>query len=301
MTRRPLHRRDFLRFAATAATAACSSEETPMAHPSTTTEAEPTPTARELPMPVLFVSHGAPTLALDAVAGADFARMAQALPRPRAVLVVSAHWLHAPATIGTRRARPLVYDFGGFPDALREVEYAAPAAAALADELGRRLPALARDDERGWDHGVWVPLVHMYPHAHVPVLQLSMPHAWQPRQMFELGRQLAPLRDEEVLVLASGGAVHNLRRLDWDGGTTPPQWATTFEAWLRDRLSRGAVDDLVAFRHEAPDLQLAHPTDDHFVPLLVALGAASARPSPTTFPITGWEYGSLSRLAVRWG
>lgn len=252
-------------------------------------------------MPVVFVSHGAPTLALDPVAGADFRRLAAALPQPRAVLVVSAHWLDTPPAIGTVTRRPLLHDFHGFPAALDHVRYEAPAATDLAADLQRRLPRLLHKDHRPWDHGVWVPLVHMFPHADVPLLQLSMPWRWRPESMFDLGRQLAPLAGEGVLLLASGGAVHNLGRLDWSGAAPPPGWAVTFEGWLRERLAARAFDDVVAFRDRAPDLLLAHPTDDHFVPLLVAAGAAAANGGDVTFPIDGFEYGSLSRLAVRFG
>ena len=252
-------------------------------------------------MPVGFVSHGAPTLALDTERGADLTRWAAAMPQPSAVLVVSAHWLDTPPTIGTRETRPVLHDFSGFADELYTLDYAAPAAADLADELQARIPSLLRDDERAWDHGVWVPLRHMFPAADVPVLQLSMPWRWPVRQMFALGRFLAPLRDQGVLVLASGGAVHNLGRLDRDETSPPPLWAENFEGWLRELLVANAFDDIVAFRENAPDLDLAHPTDDHFVPLLVALGAAAERHNPVTFPITGFEYGSLSRLAVQFG
>jgi 4,5-DOPA dioxygenase extradiol len=289
-----LPRRDFLRLSATAlAAAACSPMDSTM-QPAD----DPTATDR---MPVVFVSHGAPTLALDAVAGADFRRLATDLPTPRAILVVSAHWLDAPATIGTRTTRPLLYDFSGFGPELERVRYAAPAAAAVADQLQHRVPTLARADERPWDHGVWVPLVHMYPDASVPVLQVSVPYRWTPRQLFELGHALAPLREQGVLVLGSGGAVHNLGRLDWRGGDRPPDWAVQFEGWLRDRLAANAVDDLLAYQVRAPDLQLAHPTVDHFLPLLVTLGAAAPHGGDVTFPIEGFEFGSLSRLAVRFG
>ncbi|MFY9342540.1 MAG: class III extradiol ring-cleavage dioxygenase [Planctomycetota bacterium] len=252
-------------------------------------------------MPLMFVSHGAPTLALDAVAGRDFAALAQALPRPRAVLVVSAHWLDAPPTLGTRTTQPLLYDFAGFPEELSRVRYPAPGAPTLADELQRSIPELARDDDRPWDHGVWVPLLHMFPAADVPVLQLSMPWRWPPQRMFDLGRRLGAALPDDVLLLGSGGAVHNLGRLDWDGAGPPPAWATSFEGWLRERLIARAFDDLVAFRERAPDLSLAHPSDDHFVPLLVAAGAAADLPGAVTFPIEGFEFGSLSRLAVRFG
>lgn len=289
-----LARRDFLRLSASAmAAAACS--------PVDSTMRQPTRQPLAPRMPVVFVSHGAPTLALDPVAGADFRRLASALPTPSAILVVSAHWLDAPATIGTRISRPLLYDFSGFPAELSHLRYDAPAAADLADELLRQVPSLARDDERPWDHGVWVPLRHMFPHADVPVLQVSAPYRWTPQQLFDLGRRLAPLREQGVLVLGSGGAVHNLGQLAWRGGGEPAAWATRFELWLRDRIRANAVDDLLTYEERAPDVQLAHPTVDHFLPLLVALGAAAPHGGDTTFPIEGWEFGSLSRLAVRWG
>jgi 4,5-DOPA dioxygenase extradiol len=288
-----VRRRDFVRLSAAAlAAAACGR---------TTTSSNPTDVHTASTMPVLFVSHGAPTLALDRRAGADFARAAAALPRPRAVVVLSAHWLDAPATVGTRTQRPLLHDFSGFPPELERVSYAAPAAAAVADEMLRRVPSLMRADERPWDHGVWVPLVHMYPEADVPVVQASVPYRWTPRQLFEFGRQLAPLRQQGVLVLGSGGAVHNLRQLDWNGDGDAPDWAVAFEGWLRDRLLANAADDVVAFRELAPAVSLAHPTVDHFLPLVVALGAAAVEGGEVSFPIEGWEYGSLSRLAVRWG
>ena len=265
-----------------------------------TTDHDPQ-TATGSSMPVVFVSHGAPTLALDPAAGADFARLAAALPRPRAILVVSAHWLDAPATIGTTTRRELLYDFSGFPDPLYRVHYAAPAAPTLAAELASALPGLARADERPFDHGVWVPLVHMFKAADVPVLQLSVPYRWRPRDLFELGRRLAPWRQRGVLILGSGGMVHNLGRLDWSGAGPPAAWATNFEGWVRQCLQGGDFDRLLAYREQAPDLRLAHPTDDHFLPLLVAAGAAAEGPSRVAFPIEGFEFGSLSRLAVRFG
>lgn len=249
---------------------------------------------------MVFVSHGAPTLALDAVAGADFARLAGELPRPRAVLAVSAHWLDAPPTLGTTDTRELLYDFHGFPRELYRLRYGAPGAARLADELLARVPLLRRSPTRPWDHGVWVPLLHMYPAADIPVLQLSLPFAAPPQAWFDLGRTLAPWREQGVLVLASGGAVHNLGRLDWNHGPTPA-WAEDFEGWVRDAVQRGAIDELVRFRELAPAVRLAHPSDEHFAPLLVALGAATADgAAEVRFPIEGFEYGSLSRLAVRW-
>ncbi|MCA8958797.1 MAG: dioxygenase [Planctomycetes bacterium] len=261
------------------------------------------PSAEAFPVsdrqPVLFVSHGAPTWALDPVAAADFRALGAALPRPGAVLVVSAHWTDAPPALGARQPRDLLYDFHGFPPELYRIRYQAPAAAALADELERQIPGLRRDDDRGWDHGVWVPLMHLFPTADVPILQVSLPQAWSPVQLFEFGSALAPLRDQGVLILASGGMVHNLARLAWDGGGGAPQWATDFESFVRERLTRGDTDGLLAYRERAPGFALAHPTDEHFTPLLVAAGAAGS--APVAFPIEGFDFGSLSRLAVRFG
>jgi len=251
-------------------------------------------------MPVVFVSHGAPTLALDRVAGADFARLFATLPRPRAILALSAHWLDAPPTVGSVTARPLRHDSAGFPPALGRVRHDAPAAAWLLPRHVELLPGVARADARPWDHGVWVPLVHMDPRAEVPVLQMSSPWRWSPRELHALGRALRPLRDDGVLVLASGGMVHNLGALAWGGDAPAPAWALDFEGWVRERLLARDDDGLLAYRERAPGFRQAHPSDDHFVPLLIAAGAAEARDA-VTFPITVFELGSLSRCAVRFG
>ncbi|MBX6768739.1 MAG: dioxygenase, partial [Actinomadura rubrobrunea] len=154
-------------------------------------------------MPVLYLSHGAPPLADDAVWSAQLARWAADLPRPRAVLMVSAHWEEAPLTIGATRTVPLVYDFWGFPRRYYEVTYAAPGAPDLADDVRRLLPGVHHDPERGLDHGAYVPLKEMYPDADVPVLQMSLP-TLEPARLFEIGRRLAPLRDQGVLIAGSG-------------------------------------------------------------------------------------------------
>ncbi|MFN9785010.1 MAG: DODA-type extradiol aromatic ring-opening family dioxygenase [Planctomycetia bacterium] len=249
-------------------------------------------------MPVVFVSHGAPTMALDPLAARDFGALGRDLPRPRAILVLSAQWLDAPPTIGTTSTREVRYDFSGFPDELRHVRYPAPGAADVAARVQALVPDCAHSEARPWDHGVWTPLVHMHPAADVPVLQLSVPWRWSPARLHQLGARLAPLRREGVLLLASGGMVHNLRRLEWSHAGPPPAWALDFEAWTREQLLAHQHDALLAYRERAPALHLAHPSDDHFVPLLVAAGAASTTSGPVAFPIEGWEHGSLSRTAV---
>jgi len=250
------------------------------------------------PLPrAAFVSHGAPSLALDVPRGRELARWGAELERPRALVVVSAHWERTPISIGTARVRPLYHDYSGFAPELRDVTYAAPAATALADELARGLAefGVERDDARPWDHGVWVPLVHLFPARDVPVLQLSLPSRAAPAELGRLGARLGVLLDERALLLASGGFVHNLRRIDWSESEPPPAWATDFEAWGRGALERGDLDTLLDWRAKAPAPLVAHPTPEHWLPLLVAAGAA---PRARRFPVEGYEYGSLSRLSV---
>lgn len=249
--------------------------------------------------PVAFVSHGAPSLALDSRRGAELARWGRALPEPTAILVVSAHWERSPASLGTTEPRPLLHDYGGFGAALRRVTYPAPASPALA-ELALDLRAdLRREPDRPWDHGVWVPLVHMFPAARIPVLQLSLPSQGDPEAIVELGEQLAPLRDRGVLLLASGGAVHNLRALDLREEQGPDPWAREFDDWLREAVAGGDRQALIDWRRRAPDPARAHPTDEHFTPLLFALGAAGAE-STVRFPVEGFEYGNLARRSIEW-
>lgn len=255
-------------------------------------------------LPALFVAHGAPTLALDPDKGSDFRRWGAALPKPSGIVVVSAHWEAAPVTIGSVEQRELVYDFYGFPKPLYEVRYPAPGA----PELARRVEALAaslgsvrRDTTRGLDHGVWVPLLHLFPGADVPVLQISMPSSLGAKALFALGERLAPLRQERVLIVGSGNLTHNLRRLDWRGEGGPPVWAGEFDAWVADVLARRDFDALVDYAKRAPALREAHPTEEHLQPLLVAAGAASTGSGPVTFPVSGFEYGSLSRRSVQLG
>jgi 4,5-DOPA dioxygenase extradiol len=248
----------------------------------------------------IFVSHGAPSLALDAERGRDLARWGAALPRPEALVVVSAHWERTPLAIGARAPHPLLHDYGGFAPELREVTYDAPVAAALAEELAAGLGGfdVERDDARPWDHGVWVPLVHAFPARDVPIVQLSLPSRAAPVDLARLGARLRELVDERVLLLASGGFVHNLRRLDWSEASAPPAWASDFEAWGRAALERGDLDTLLDWRAKAPAPDLAHPTPEHWLPLLVVAGAA---PRAVRFPVQGFEYGSLSRLSVELG
>lgn len=265
-------------------------------------EPSPTPPSPGSRMPVGFVAHGAPTLALDRARGSDFTRWGGALAQPTAVLVVSAHWEGQPVSIGTTERRALMYDFHGFPDELYRVEYPAPGAPDLASRVAALLgQATRREPTRALDHGVWVPLLHLLPAAEVPVLQISMPSALGARELFALGQRLAPLRDEGVLLLGSGNITHNLRRLDWRGGASTPAWASDFDTWVADVLVRHDFDALLDYARRAPALRDNHPTEEHLQPLLVVAGAASLGTEPVSFPVQGFEYGSLSRRSVQIG
>lgn len=253
-------------------------------------------------LPTLFIAHGAPPLLDDAGWVAELNQWAGAIPRPKAVLMLSAHWEERPVTIGATRTVPLVYDFFGFPKHHYEQQYAAPGAPELAARIRAMLKgtqAVHDEPERGLDHGAYVPLVAMYPQADVPVLQISLPSE-DPQELFALGRALRPLRDEGVLIAGSGFITHNLRALDWSGRSAPPSWAREFDAWTAEALSRKDVDALLDFRRRGPGSALALPTREHFIPLLVSLGAA-ADDETIAFPISGFWLGSLTRRSVQFG
>ncbi|EGG43695.1 dioxygenase [Streptomyces griseoaurantiacus] len=228
-------------------------------------------------MPTLYLSHGAPPLADDPVWPGELSAWSATLPRPRAILMVSAHWEDAPLALGAVEPVPLVYDFWGFPEHYYRVRYEAPGAPALADSVRKllRAPGTPVQDvpDRGLDHGAYVPLVEMYPEADIPVLQISMP-TLDPVRLMEIGRRLAPLRDEGVLIVGSGFFTHNLAALRHAGGI--PGWSAEFDDWGQRALAAGDVDALLDFTRTSPAGQLAHPRTEHFAPLFVTLGAADA-------------------------
>jgi 4,5-DOPA dioxygenase extradiol len=248
-----------------------------------------------LRMPTLFLSHGAPPLADDPVWTRQLADWAARLPRPRAILVVSAHWENAPLTIGATETVPLVYDFRGFPRRYYEVTYPAPGAPELAADVVTLLGSAHHDPGRGLDHGAYVPLVEMYPQADVPVLQISMP-SLDPTVLLEVGRRLAPLRDHGVLIIGSGFTTHNLDELDPAAGNraTAPSWSVEFDDWVDRTLAAGDVDALLDFQRKAPAARLAHPRTEHFAPLFVALGASLDHLDPDPV-VDGFWYGLSKR------
>nr|WP_207943217.1 class III extradiol ring-cleavage dioxygenase [Actinomadura sp. KC345] len=247
-------------------------------------------------MPVLYLSHGAPPLADDQVWTDELARWSAELPKPEAVLMVSAHWEEAPLSIGATRRVPLVYDFWGFPERYFKVRYDAPGAPGLADEVRGLVPGVHQDEERGLDHGAYVPLVEMYPDADVPVLQMSMP-TLEPARLFEIGRSLAPLRDQGVLIVGSGFTTHNLSRVDVRLGsdTAPEAWSAEFDEWAEKAVEGGDVDALLDFRAKAPAAGIAHPRTEHFAPLFMSLGADADDPSERRSVVDGYWYGLAKR------
>jgi 4,5-DOPA dioxygenase extradiol len=251
--------------------------------------------------PVVFISHGAPMVALeeDEAYARALRRFGQRTPRPVGVAVVSAHWeADWPARVTASARPPVLYDFSGFPDPLYRMSYKAPGDPALAGRIVAALqeaglPAAA-DPARGWDHGVWIPMRLTYPEADVPLVQISLPRPSTPEDLLRLGRALKPLRDRGVMLVGSGGIVHNLRRIRLDAKDAPPDaWAVAFDAWVAERVARLDTQGILAYRGVAPHADPAVPTTEHFDPIFIVLGAASA--DDRFVPIhDGIQYGNLS-------
>jgi 4,5-DOPA dioxygenase extradiol len=255
--------------------------------------------------PSVFVSHGAPTLAIEQNDTVEFLReLGTELGKPEAILCVSAHWNTRVPVVSAAEHPETIHDFGGFPEELYRIRYPAPGAPALAARVAELLDSAgivhAISPDRGLDHGAWVPLRLMYPEADIPVTQLSVQPQLDPEQHYRLGRVLAPLRSEGVLVLATGSAIHNLSKLGTGGAT--PEWARQFDDWLYRTITVGAARELLDYRRLAPYAALAHPTDEHLLPLFVALGAGSGGELPRGKALhRGWTLGSLSMAAYSFG
>jgi 4,5-DOPA dioxygenase extradiol len=255
-------------------------------------------------MPAIFFGHGNPMNALDDNAYTRaWAALGAKLPKPRAILSVSAHW-YMPATAVTANDRPrTIHDFGGFPAALYEVQYPAPGAPALAERVARLLAPVPVSMGRRWglDHGTWAVLAHAYPEADVPVVQLSIDETKPARWHYELAKGLTPLRDEGVLIMGSGNIVHNLHAYSWGRRAVEPfDWAMRFESLARERLAAGDFDPLVDYELLGGDAMLAAPTPDHYLPLIYVL-AQHRDGEPIDFPVEGFDGGSISMLAVQVG
>lgn len=251
--------------------------------------------------PVIFLSHGAPTLALDGGAwGLALRTFSRSLVRPAAILVISAHWETSGSPRITSASRPgVLHDFGGFPESLYRLDYPCTGDPLLAARLGKALCA-DLDGGRPLDHGAWVPLRWMFPAAEIPVLQLSLPRPRDPAILLRLGEALGPFRDEGILVIGSGGLVHNLRRLDWEGEESVPEpWAEEFEAWVLHALETREPRAFASLLPGAPHSRQAVPSSEHFDPLHICLGALEAG-SPVHTLYAGWEMRNLSLRCLWW-
>lgn len=231
-------------------------------------------------LPSLFLSHGAPTLPFtDTPARAFLSQLGAKLARPKAILVISAHWETAVPTVSAVGLNQTIHDFGGFPPALYELRYPAPGSPSVAARVSNLLRASGLDCKidrsRGLDHGAWVPLLLMYPQADVPVLQLSVQPHLGPKHHLLMGRALAPLRQEGVLIIGSGSLTHNLSEFRGQAPDDPaPAWVNAFADWFHSALTTGRTDDLIDYRQQAPFAIKNHPSEEHLLPLHVALGAA---------------------------
>ncbi|MGE5276334.1 MAG: dioxygenase [Acidobacteriota bacterium] len=256
--------------------------------------------------PLLFVSHGAPSVALEQ---SDYTRALTAFGkglRPAAAVVVSAHWEERrPVRVGAAARHRTLHDFAGFADALYEIQYPAPGDPPLAAEIVRRLEAeglaASPDPVRPLDHGVWVPLRLLFPDARVPVVPVALPRPRSPEEVARIGSALAALRDRGVLLVGSGGAVHNLSRISFERRQAEPEtWAREFDAWLAGRLAARDLDALLAWRQRAPHAPTAHPTTEHLDPVFFVAGAAGEADRAQTLH-EGFDYGNLSMRTVALG
>lgn len=255
-------------------------------------------------LPAIFFGHGNPMNAISHNRyTAAWAELGRGIPKPKAVLCISAHWFVPKTGVTISTSPRTIHDFGGFPRELYEVQYPAPGS----PELARRVQSLLAplpvtlDDSWGLDHGAWSVLYHVYPEADVPVVQLSI-DATQPAAFhYEIGRRIAPLREEGVLIAGSGNLVHNLRAVDWSFQTVGPyDWAGRFEEEARAMILAGEHAPLIDYRKLGPDAMRSIPTPDHFLPLMHVLATQQAGES-ATFPVEGADGGSISMLAVKIG
>jgi len=253
--------------------------------------------------PSLYISHGSPMLALEpGASGPALARLAAEMPRPKAIVIVSAHWESNELLVGGAAQPETWHDFGGFPKALFEVQYPAPGDPQLAQEVTRLLtshglPARI-DAERPFDHGVWVPLSLMYPQADIPVVQVSLPTRGGPALQTRVGHALSSLREHGVLLIGSGSITHNLRELDWHAGPDSVEpWARAFRDWMIERLEANDEAALLDYRQQAPNAARNHPSDEHLLPLYFARGAGG------DFSVShkGFTLGALGMDIYRFG
>lgn len=256
-------------------------------------------------MPALFLGHGSPMNVLEEnIYTETWRELGKTLPRPKAIIAVSAHWYTRGTAVTVMEKPRTIHDFGGFPQALFDTHYPAPGSPALAQQVADALAPVAVELDREWgfDHGSWGVLIKMYPDADIPVVQLSVDGTRPPAYHYELGRKLAALREQGIMIVASGNVVHNLRMVRWGGDAAAYPWAESFNQYVRDNLSWEGESEqhpLVNFmQHEGA--ALSNPTPEHYLPLLYVLGARAAGET-IAIPVDGIVMGSLSMLSVQVG
>ncbi|WP_433748374.1 DODA-type extradiol aromatic ring-opening family dioxygenase [Paenibacillus amylolyticus] len=248
-------------------------------------------------MPSLFIAHGAPSLALEENAYTEFLqKLGQELPKPKAIILFSAHWESTTQLVSSVTHYETIYDFGGFQPELYQIKYPAQGQAETTAEVERLFAEsgipVQTDDVRGLDHGAWVVLRLLYPDADIPVVALSVNRYLTGEQQYQVGQALASLREQDILVIGSGGTVHNLRRLNWESNGVDP-WASEFDNWLQDKLVSWDTESLFSYDTLAPSAQAAVPTPEHFVPLLLAMGAGDQN-KRSSLLFKAYQYGNLS-------
>ncbi|XP_068648301.1 extradiol ring-cleavage dioxygenase-like [Aristolochia californica] len=262
--------------------------------------------ANQSAMDTFFISHGSPTLSIDeSIPARHFLKSWQAkilATKPRGIVIISGHWETAEPTVNVVDRNDTIYDFYGFPKPMYQLKYPAPGSPELSKEVVQLLTRggfkkVKEDKRRGLDHGAWVPLMLMYPEADIPVVQLSIQTNRNGTHHYNMGKALAPLRDQGILIIGSGSATHNLRMIGHDDGPLVP-WALAFDTWLKEALVDGRHEDVNQYDVKAPAAKLAHPRPDHFYPLHVALGAAGAKAKAELIHHS-WSFGSLSYASYR--
>ncbi|GIM46678.1 dioxygenase [Collibacillus ludicampi] len=255
-------------------------------------------------LPSFFLAHGAPTLVLENNEYTKFLRdLANELQRPKGIVLFSAHWEEPIQSISGVETYDMIYDFYGFPDEMYQITYPATGNKQMTKEIQALLTAQGIpsriDEKRGLDHGAWVILRLMYPDADIPVTTLSVNPALPPQEQYQIGRALASLRDKDILIIGSGGTVHNLRRLEWNG-THPNEWAVAFDRWLANQLEEWDLESLFQYENRAPYAKDAVPRNEHFIPLLIAMGAANDQRKANLL-YQNYQYGTLSLSCWQFG
>lgn len=256
-------------------------------------------------LPVLFLGHGSPMYAIEPNEHtAAWEALGKTMQKPKAILAISAHWLTRGVWLTAMKQPPTIHDFGGFPEALFKQQYPAPGSPELAKRVANLveplMPATLEEEEWGLDHGTWSVLKYVYPNADVPIVQMSINAQLSEQEHYDLAKALKPLRDEGILIVASGNVVHNLRTIDWHENAKPLPWATQFNDYFKDRLAAHDLNALIHWRDAGEMARMSVPSPDHYWPLLYILGASDAQ-EPIHIVTDGIELGSISMLSFAIG